>query len=61
MHLEFTLKNGEHERLEIPEGKSLKNELAAFLAGNYANGWVPVGRGDWFVRYEEIVAVRAVP
>ena len=60
MHLDFTLVSGTHERLEIPEGKSLNAELATFLEGSYAFGWVPIGKGDVFIRYDQIVAVRAV-
>lgn len=60
MHLDLTLSDGTHERLEIAEGKSLKAELTEFLEGGYAFGWVPVGKGDAFVRYDHIVAVRAV-
>jgi hypothetical protein len=60
MHLEFTLKNGSHERFEVREGGSLKEELTAFLEGGHAYGWVPIGKGDAFVRYDQIVLVRAV-
>ena len=60
MHLDFTLQDGSHERFEIGEGGSLKAELARFLEGSHAYGWVPIGKGDGFVRYDQIVAVRAV-
>jgi hypothetical protein len=59
MHLDLTLADGSHERLEIEEGKSLKAALATFLQGDYAFGWVPIGNGA-LIRYDQIVAVRAV-
>lgn len=63
VQLDLTLRDDSHESVEVESGKSLDDELEDFLTrkGRYQTGWVPVRKGDSYVRYEEIVRVRAVP
>jgi hypothetical protein len=62
MHLELKLADGGHERVEVDEGHSLNDELDLFLhrQGKYETGWVPIGAGASYVRYEQVAEVRPV-
>jgi hypothetical protein len=62
VYLDITLVNDKHERVDVLEGDSVDDTLDAFLnqTGRFANGWVPIRKGEAYVRYDQIVSVRPV-
>jgi hypothetical protein len=63
-HLRITVLPDRHgEIVEVPEGRSLDQELRDFMdrEGRFAQDWVPIKAGPItrFLRYDQIVQVEA--
>ena len=64
VHLKVTLQSGEAAIVEVPEGRSLKDDLEDLLGhkGRFEGNWVEVktqGKLSRHVRYDQIVEVVA--